>query len=328
MATFVHLAPADRAARIRRGGIRALSHGRGSGLGDGRGVYLFPVLPSYTLTHQWLRELSRRPGSRELVAVHVRLPDGEAVTVGRYGDREPEETTAAGAVGRLGRVEDPRGWEVFLPRPVARGEIRHLRAVRQVNGWRYFPGAHGVTPCTCAGCRVPGGYGSRRLRERRPHPDDGPAPAPRVLLARVERAVAAGDTAALCEALRGYGLRRRGPVARLARLSGHPDPQVRRLLARAVASWSTPGVDGLLRELAGDAETGVRQAVAETVAYRPTPEAGALLAELAGDPASAVREAVVEGLAHRETPEADALLRRLAHDPDAGVRELVELFSE
>lgn len=326
MATFVHLAPAALAARIRRGGVRALSQGRGSGLGSGRGVYLFPVLPSYTLTHQWLRELSRRSGPRGLVAVHVRLPDGEPVTAGRYSEREPEEKTAADAVRRIRGLGDKAlGWEVFLPRAVARSEVRQVRAVRQVNGWRYFPGAHGVTPCVC--CVLPGEYGSRRLRERRPHPEDGPPPASPVLLSRIEKAQVAGDTVALGEALRWYRLRRRGPVARLAPLAGHADPGVRRLLAGAVARWSTPGADGILRELAGDPVPGVRQTVAECLAYRPTPEAGDLLAALAADPDPGVREAVVEGLVHRGTDGVRPLLAALARDPDAGVREAVELLT-
>ncbi|MGW2018356.1 HEAT repeat domain-containing protein [Streptomyces sp. NPDC001927] len=261
MATFVHLTPAANAPRIRRAGIRALSHGRGSGLGaSGPGVYLFPVLPSYTLTHQWLRELARRPGPREVVAVHVRLADDEPVTVGRYGDREPSEVTAAGAVRAVRGLDDPRGWEVFLPRGVGRGEVRSVRAVRGVNGWRYFPDAHGRTPCTCQGRLARGEYGARRLRERRPHPLDGPPPPPRVLLARVEAAEAAGDVVALGEALRWFAYRRRGPLERLARLARHPDPGVRVALAEAVAYWSTPGVADLLRELTSDPHPDVREA--------------------------------------------------------------------
>ncbi|WP_395362468.1 HEAT repeat domain-containing protein [Streptomyces sp. YH02] len=259
MATFVHLTPAANAARVRRAGLKA------AGRAEWRGVFLFPVLPSYTLTHQWLRELSRRPGPRGLVAVHVQLPDGEPVTVGRYSDREPARVSAAEAVRRVSEAADSRGWEVFLPRSVSRGEVRHIRPVRQVNGWRYRPGAHGTPPCLCYGCRERGGYGARRLGERRPHPLDGPPPAPRVLLARIEAADARNDTAALCEALRWYGMRRRGPLARLARLARHADPAVRITLVDAVTHWSTPGVDVLLRELERDSDPGVREAVAEAL---------------------------------------------------------------
>src|SRR6266511_2537209 len=80
MAQFVHITEARAARRIERSGIAARSHGRAGG----RGVYCMPVLPSFTLTHQWVRELRRwHPGM--LVAVHLRLPDEEPVTVARYG---------------------------------------------------------------------------------------------------------------------------------------------------------------------------------------------------------------------------------------------------
>ena len=55
---------------IARSGIAARSRGRS---GDS-GVYCMPILASFTLTHQWVRELRRwHPGV--LVAVHVRLSD-------------------------------------------------------------------------------------------------------------------------------------------------------------------------------------------------------------------------------------------------------------
>lgn len=323
MATFVHLTPAAHVAGIRRSGIKA----RGE-RGERGGVHLFPVLASYALTHQWLRELARRPGPRGIVAVQVRLPDGEPVAVGRYG-RSQEEVTASEAVRRVRELGDGAlGWEVFLPRAVARGEVRQVRAVRQVAGWRYFPGAHGVAPCVCAGCVQPGTYGSRRLRERRPHPMDGPAPAARVLLARLDRAEARADTGALRDTLRWYGLRRRGPVERLAPLAAHPDAGIRQELARTVARWSTPGADPLLAALAADADGEVRASVAEAVAYRRTDAVGDLLAVLGRDPSPAVREAAVEGLVERDTPAAEALLALLADDPDASVRTTVALLTE
>ncbi|MFD4943922.1 HEAT repeat domain-containing protein [Streptomyces sp. NPDC058239] len=256
MAMFVHLTPAANAARIRRSGIRATSHGR-----DGsRGLYCFPVLPSYTLTHQWLRELARHGGPRGLVAVHIRLPDDEPVTVGRY-NHHPSATTAAEAVRRTAALDDPRGWEVFVPRAVTRHEVHRLRAVRQVNGWRYFPNSNGRTPCTCFGCRVRGEYGSQRLRRRRPHPLDGPAPATPVLLRRIAAAGTPGDPTELTETLHWFGMRRRGPLAQLTHLADHPDPQVRVALVEAVANWSTPGVRELLDRLSQDPDADVREAV-------------------------------------------------------------------
>ncbi|MFJ9443281.1 HEAT repeat domain-containing protein [Kitasatospora sp. NPDC101235] len=258
---FVHLTAAANAPRIRRAGIRADSRGQGGV----RGVYCFPVLPSYTLTHQWLRELARFGPKGALIAVHLRLDDEQEVLTGHYRDRArdaQQPLRAAEAVRRIGALPDPRGWEVFLPRAVGAREVHRVRAVPQVTGWRYLPGAHGTRPCTCFGCRIYGEYGSRRLRERHPHPLDGPPPAVPVLLARIAAAGEPGDPAELRSALHWFGLRRRGPVDRLARLAAHPDPAVRKDLVWAVSRWSTPGVAELLDGLADDPHPEVREAVA------------------------------------------------------------------
>ncbi|MFD9462830.1 HEAT repeat domain-containing protein [Streptomyces sp. NPDC060027] len=263
MAMFVHLMSAANAPRVRRSGIRADSRGQGGA----RGVYCFPVLPSYTLTHQWVRELSRSGTRGGLVAVHVRLDDAQSVLVGRYSDRARDAqacVTAAEAVRRIAALEDPRGWEVFVPRAIRPRELHRIRSVSQVAGWRYWPDAHGVRPCTCYGCRVRGEYGSRRLRERLPHPLDGPPPPVPVLLARVAAAGDPGDPGALSDALHWFGMRRRGPLAQLAPLAAHPYAGVRENLVWAVGRWTTPGVAELLDVLADDPHPDVREAV-ETV---------------------------------------------------------------
>ncbi|MFJ1757180.1 HEAT repeat domain-containing protein [Kitasatospora sp. NPDC088134] len=264
MASFVHLTSAANAPRIRRAGIRADSRGQGGA----RGVYCFPVLRSYTLTHQWLRELSRSGSRGGMVAVHLRLDDELPVLVGRYGDRrqgKQREVPAAEAVRRIMLQDDPRGWEVFVPRAVRAGEVRRVRSVPQVTGWRYWPGAHGTRPCTCDGCVSRGEYGSRRLRERLPHPLDGPPPPVAVLLAGMAAAGDPGDPARLLDVLHGFARRRRrrGPLDRLARLAAHPDPAIREQLVWTVGRWLTPGTAALLDALAADPDPDVREAVAE-----------------------------------------------------------------
>ncbi|MFH9741836.1 HEAT repeat domain-containing protein [Streptomyces roseolus] len=144
-------------------------------------------------------------------------------------------------------------------------------------------------------------------------------PASRVLLARLDRAEARADTAALRDTLRWYG-----PVERFAPLAAHPDTGIRQELARAVARWSTPGAD----PPAGDADGEVRLSVAEAAAHRRTRAADLLLAALGRDPSPAVREAAVEGLVACGTPAAAAVLSLLADDPDASVRTAVALLTE
>jgi hypothetical protein len=162
MADFVHITTQRAARRIERSGVAARSHGQAGG----RGVYCLPVLPSFTHTHQWVRELRRwHPGV--LVAVHLRLPDDEPVTVGRYG-QEPREVTAAQAVAIVSGLDDPRGYQVFVPRAISSREVRRIRDVPQGVGWRYLPGAHGRRPCPCPVCSVRGGYKAAALRRRYP----------------------------------------------------------------------------------------------------------------------------------------------------------------
>src|SRR3954467_946021 len=118
MADLVHITSVRVARRIERTGIAARSHGAAGS----RGVYCMPVPASFTLTHQWVREL-RRWHSGVLVAVFLRLPDDEPVTVGRYG-QPPRDVTAAQAVAAARELTDPRGHEVFVPRAVTAAEVR------------------------------------------------------------------------------------------------------------------------------------------------------------------------------------------------------------
>jgi hypothetical protein len=192
MAEFVHITVTRSARRIERSGIAARSHG----WAGGRGVYCMPVLPSFTLTYQWVREL-RRWHSGVLVAVHLRLPDDEPVTVGRYGV-PPGEATAAQAVAAVRELDDPRGYEVFVPRAITSAEVRRIRDVPQGVGWRYLPAAHGRRPCPCPACLPRGGYKVAKLRRRFP---DGEPPKPKDELMVRLRATSSADEIidVLCE---------------------------------------------------------------------------------------------------------------------------------
>jgi hypothetical protein len=158
MPQFIHHADAKQIASIERNGIRA-----GSKVWSHTGVFAVPVLPSYTITHQWLRELKRR-GMRTLSAVQFFVPAREMVMVGSYRDRQPLETTASGAVGIFRAHISPLGLQAFIPRKIYAKEIRRIYTPSQVAGWRYFPEAHGKPPfCGCRFC-VRGEIKNRKLR--------------------------------------------------------------------------------------------------------------------------------------------------------------------
>jgi hypothetical protein len=151
MATLVHLSPAKLAPRIRRGGLPA-------------GAFGFPVLPSYTLTHQWTRELAKWK-RQPLVGVYFRLDDEAPVRFGRY-DRPHAEAAVRQAIASIRAERDPRGWEIVLLAPAPPQAILRQRPVRAVTGWRHKPDAHGRAPCGCPACIARGEPGGRKLRAR------------------------------------------------------------------------------------------------------------------------------------------------------------------
>lgn len=160
MAMLVHIAAESQTARFRRNGITRPRRAWGTFPG---GVFAVPVVPSFVLSHQWLRELKRR-NTGPLVGVYFRVPDDERVWVGHYG--APHEWMSAAEAGALFlKAGDGLGWEVIVPRRIRADEIHRVRHLPQIVGWRYRPGAHGHKPCGCDYCQR-GQYGARRLRER------------------------------------------------------------------------------------------------------------------------------------------------------------------
>jgi hypothetical protein len=251
---LVHLTPATSAAAVRRGGVKPwLNHRL-----KVRGVYAMPVLPSYVLTYQWGREL-RRSGTRTVVAVHFRVPDDEQVWVGHYG-RYPVLRTAAEAARLVMDADDPRGYEVFVPRKIAAKEIHRLRPVNPVTGWRYRPGMHGTPPCGCEACSY-GSYGAARVRAKTGH--DQPEPTKPELMRRLSEA---GGDMALIDALWSLGNRRWRAAEELAYLADHRNPEVREVLATVLASYRGPAVRPLLTRLAADEHEAVRAAAEESLA--------------------------------------------------------------
>ncbi|MFI6213487.1 HEAT repeat domain-containing protein [Nocardia brasiliensis] len=242
MAMFVHLTPEKNVRRIRRAGIKV----------QGAGVFCVPVLPSYVLSHQWLRELRRR-GQRLIVAVHFRVPDEERVFVGQYADTGAE-MTAAEAVSVVRAAGDARGYQVVVPRSIAAAELHRIRQVRQVTGWRYRPDAHGRRPCACPACLGRGEYKAADLRRR--FPVQGPEPTKPQLLHQLRHA---NDDDDLVDALWGLSRRSRGDVGDIAHLVEHANPDVRYALAVALRSYRGSAARRLLAGLAADPDPEVRE---------------------------------------------------------------------
>lgn len=243
VAMFVHLTPEKNVRRIRRAGIKV----------QGAGVFCVPVLPSYVLSHQWLRELRRR-GQRLIVAVHFRVPDEQRVFVGHYSNAGTE-MTAAEAVSVARDADDARGYQVVVPRSIAAAELHRIRQVRQVTGWRYRPDAHGRRPCACPACLGRGEYKAADLRRR--FPVERPERTKPQLLEQLRDADNSDD---LMDALWGLGRRSRGDVSDIAHLVEHADPDVRYALAFALRAYRGSAARRLLAGLAADPDPEVREA--------------------------------------------------------------------
>lgn len=245
MSLLVHLTPEKNARRIRRAGITAS--------GFRRGVFCMPVMPSYLLSHQWLREL-RRGGQRLIVAVDFRIPDDEPVLVGHYRAAETE-MTAAKAVSAILHAEDPRGYEIVVPRSIAPAELHRVRHVRQVTGWRYQPNAHGLRPCACPACLGRGEFKAADLRRR--FGTDTPELTKPQLLALLRNPDNDDD---LIDALSGLGRKSRGDVTDVAHLVDHPNADVRYTLALALHQYRGNEARRLLVHMASDPDPEVRNA--------------------------------------------------------------------
>lgn len=183
MPVFVHLTPERNLASIRRRGITP-----GRGKHRQRDIYALPVTRNFYISHQWLRELRRRGGST-IFGVYFRLPDEHPVRVGHYNSGHVD-LTAAEAVALLMAAEQrapatarahdkasravqrrqalpssPEGFEVLIEGTVPASQILRIKALPQVVGWRYRPGANGQPPCACICCER-GEYGIRKLLRR------------------------------------------------------------------------------------------------------------------------------------------------------------------
>jgi hypothetical protein len=165
---LVHIAPGNEASAIARSGIapRRIHGGGGRGFPFTRAVWAFPVLPSYTLTHSWSREMKRWRATT-LSAITFRVPDDEPVMAHHY-NKPARQMAAAEAVGMISALDDPRGYEIILGRRIEPREIVRVRSLPKAIGWRYSPESKGkpALACDCPICLPRGEVNARRFRER------------------------------------------------------------------------------------------------------------------------------------------------------------------
>jgi hypothetical protein len=164
MPRLVHLAPDHVARKVARSGINATRFRPTLAEREfDRAVWAFPVLPSYTLSYQWLRELKRRERSpRTIMAVTFRIADDERVYVRHYSE-VPVAMTAAEAVGLILRHPNPLGYEIMVPRRIEAKEIVRVTTPPQRIGWRTNTKRQ-TFACSCPVCIPPGLPKSTRRR--------------------------------------------------------------------------------------------------------------------------------------------------------------------
>jgi hypothetical protein len=274
MPILVHLTAEANVKSVRRAGIR------GTYIDDGipDGVFCMPVLSSYFVTHQWLRELKRR-GQRTIAGVYFRLPPEEMVWVGHYG-QDHINLPVGEAIGIIMRADDPLGYQIILPRSVSAAEIHKIRHISQVVGWRYQPGSHLREPCPCRVCLPTGSIKSRRIRARFTD-DDIPGYAQ---LVRELQATSIEDVSGIIWQLDRIGRRTRRNADDLTFLIDHPAEEVQRALAATLGMYRGKRATEMLRTLSARPAAAVREASARGLLKKLGPGALPYLEPFGNDP--------------------------------------------
>jgi hypothetical protein len=168
MPRFIHLSAEASAKRIAHNGIspcRIPRHPSDLLCEDpDRLVWAFPLLPNFTTSYQWLRELKRR-GAKTIVAVIFKIDDLEPVFARHFG-AEPRKMTAAEAASFIRQLENPLGFEIMIPRRTHPSEIERVWTPPQHIGWRLNPKRSMIMLCACPRCSPHGRPKSKRHRIR------------------------------------------------------------------------------------------------------------------------------------------------------------------
>ena len=130
MMIFVHLTSERNVATILRDGITRMREQDD----HPAGIFAMPAARSFHVSHQWLHELKDR-GHLRVSAMYCRVPEPEPVWIGHYRGCH-EQLTAKQAMDRFLHEEQPKGFEVIIPREIFPNEIyrvHHLARVLPVN---------------------------------------------------------------------------------------------------------------------------------------------------------------------------------------------------
>ena len=250
MPTLVHLADERKAKKILSSGLKI---GK-----DRSGVFCMPVLPSYYITHQWLRELKRR-GVRTFVGVYFKIDSSELILAGRYN--EPHRHITIGqAIKEIMDLEDPLGYEIIIDRKIKPNEITGIKSLPQTIGWRYKPGSNGIRPCACSYC-IKSTIKARSIRERYEPPDKSDNY--QTLLKKIKEATKSEEVEDLLYNMQGK--KRRSDPAELFFLLDKYDFFVNRVLADTLGYFKHPNTESLLIKLLGHADPYVRDYSAESI---------------------------------------------------------------
>jgi hypothetical protein len=261
MPRLVHLARASALRGIERAGIRGartfvLAEGERTKLEDA--VYAMPVLPDFSVTHQWTREL-RRVHDERMIAVYFSLSSDAEVLVGRY-NLSHARLPLGDAIARL--MRSPMGCELIVPRSIVKREVKSIREIRQLVGWTELPEAERKFDCLCAVCVAPG---TRDLMHR--------------VRAAFERHVLearrATTTARVVDALNRLDApleRARGRIApdKLIAFAHHRDAEVRRAAVSLFGWFRSKQVAPILAQLSADRSSRVSEEAARSLSRSKT----------------------------------------------------------
>src|SRR5215813_9311896 len=94
--------------------------------------------------------------------------NGWPASVGTGGRIASESVAGLARItqGYIRSRQDPRGYEIMLPRRVTPKEIVRVRVLPKAIGWRYYPEAKGKAPwmCNCELCAARGEVNASRQR--------------------------------------------------------------------------------------------------------------------------------------------------------------------